>query len=227
VASVDGNVLFPNSNVAPVNDTYRAIEHLKEAARQAGVRRDDPLAPLVITFIRTIKALAEQASRFERATTEASQQISDSVIQCSTLVWEEKEQLYEKVKHAEVETVGRIANDIVSATEHVWKQRAAGNNRRIKIVSGLMLVATAAASFVEGCVWTERGGRLAIYRDVQAEPSTPADAYLWRQLMEWNDISKAISACRSHEPEKTQDGRRWCNLPVWLEGRPDDRVYSK
>jgi len=227
VASVDGSLLFPNSHVAPVNDINRAIRHLKEAARQAGVRQDDPLAPLVVAFIRTIKALSEQASRSERATIEAGEQIADSILQCRTLIWEEKEQLYESLKQAETETVGRIAKEIVSKTEHVWKQRSARNSRRIKIVGGLMLVATAAASFVEGCVWTESGGRLAIYRDVQAGLAPSADADLWHQLMEWNDISKAISACSSREPEKTQDGRRWCNLPVWLEGRPDDRVYPR
>jgi hypothetical protein len=204
------------------DDTSRLIATLREAASQAGLRRDDPIAPLVLAFIHTIKYLGEHTARSERLTTHVSRGFANAVRQSREVGEAEAKRFQAAFAKTEAEIIRRVATGIVDGAELAWARRLRSFNQTTVLLASFLLIAVAAGCLIWGTLW---GKRLAYntFRETEVDLAQafidgPETARSWRELMEWNDLRAAMLTC---DPKKgrvhIQDGRRWCELPFWTE----------
>lgn len=199
------------------------VAALRDAARRAGLRRDDPLAPLIVTFIETIRFLSERTARSDRIITSASQRIAATVNQGRLTADAEAKRFRAELAKSEADIVQRIATDIAEAADESLTRRVRVLDRRTTMWAALTLFLVSAASMTVGAWW----GRNRAYTHFheteiglhQAFLDGPDAAHAWRELMEWNDLRSALRACSDAGPDKihVQGGRRWCWLPFWIE----------
>jgi hypothetical protein len=204
------------------NESERLVAALREAAHQAGLRRDDPMAPLVLAFIHTIKFLGERCARSDRIAADASRRIAKTVGQSRQAAEAETARFRAALAKTEADTVGRIATAIVETADAAWTRRVRIFDRNTAALAGLVLFAVAAACLAGG-TWWGRSRADAAFRETEADLHEafidgPDSAHAWRELMKWNDLRGSLLTCdaafgRIH----VQDGRKWCALPLWIE----------
>ena len=108
----------------PLNkEAERLVAALREAARQAGLRRDDPMAPLVLAFIETIKFLSERTALSDRIASDASRRIAKTVSQSRQAADAETKRFRAALAKTEADTVQRIATAIVETADAAWTRR--------------------------------------------------------------------------------------------------------
>jgi hypothetical protein len=204
------------------NEAERLVAALREAARQAGLRRDDPMAPLVLAFIQTIKFLSERTAQSDRLTTDASRRIAQSVRQSRQVTEAETKRFRASLAKTEADMIRRIATGIVETADAAWTRRVRVFDRNTALLAGVFLFAVASASLAGGILWG-RGLAYAAFRETEvglheAFIDGPDTARSWRELMEWNDLRAAILTCDATQGRiHIQDGRKWCQVPMWIE----------
>ena len=204
------------------NETERLVAALREAARQAGLRRDDPMAPLVLAFMQTIKFLGERSARSDHIAIDASRRIAKTVGQSRQAADAETKRFRAALAETEADTVQRIATAIVETADVAWTRRVRVFDRNTAALAGLVLFAVAAACLAGGA-WWGRSSAYADFRETEAGLHDafidgPDRAYAWLQLMELNDPRAALLSCDAAQGRiHIQDGRRWCLVPLWIE----------
>lgn len=213
---------MPSPADRSINDTERLVTALRNAARHAGLRRDDPLAPLIITFIETIRFLSERTSQSDRIITSASQRIAETVNRGRLTADAEAKRFRAELAKSEAETAQRIAAAIVEAADETWTRRVRVLDRNSAMGAALTLFLVSAVCLAGGAYW----GRSRAYADFheteiglhQAFRDGPDAAHAWQELMDWNDLRSALLTCNGASGKiHLQDGRRWCWLPFWIE----------
>jgi hypothetical protein len=206
----------------PPHDAERLIAALREAARQAGLRRDDPMATLIHSFIRTIKFLGERTARSDRIAINASRRIARTVSQSRQAAEAETKRFRAVLAKTEADTVQRIATAIVETADVAWTRRVRVYDRNTAMLAGFILFAVAAACLAGGD-WWGRSRAYVAFRETEAGLHEafidgPDGAHDWLQLMEWNDLRAALLTCDAAQGRiHIQDGRKWCQVPFWIE----------
>ena len=204
------------------NEAERLVTALRDAARRAGLNRDDPMAPLVLAFIETIKFLSNRTALSDRIATDASRRIAKTVSQSRQAAEAETKRFRAALAETEADTVQRIATAIVETADVAWTRRVRVFDRNTAALAGLVLFAVAAACLAGGA-WWGRSSAYADFRETEADLHAafidgPDRAHAWLQLMEWNDPHAALLTCDAAQGRiRIQDGRKWCQVPLWIE----------
>lgn len=206
----------------PPHDAERLIAALRDAARQSGVRRDDPMGPLILSFIRTVKFLSECTARSDRIAIDASLRIAQTVRRSWKSAEIETERFRAALAKTEAETVQRIATAVVETADAAWTRRVRVFDRNTAALAGFVLFAVAAACLAVGNWW----GRSQTYSTIRGTEAGLNKAFIdgpdgaldWLHLMDWNNVRTALQSCDQAKGRvQIQDGRRWCPVPLWIE----------
>jgi hypothetical protein len=192
------------------NEAEPLVAELYEAARRAGLRRDDPLAPLIRALGQILRYMSARTAESDRVAIDASQRIVQAVSQ--------SQQAAEALTKVEADTVSRISAVIAETVDAAWTRRVRKYDRNTALLAAVILFLVAAACLAGGAWW----GHSRAYADIhetedglrQAFSDGPDMARSWRELMEWNDLRGSIRACKEIQ---FQDGREWCGVPLWLQ----------
>jgi hypothetical protein len=208
------------------DNTERLVAKLRDAARQAGLRRDDPMAPLVVGLIHTIRHLGERTARSDRITTIASRRIADVIGESRRAADAEAARFRLELSRVEADTVQRIAAAIVDTANVALTRRVRTLDRNSAYLAALALFAVAAVCLAGGERWGHSRAAASVYEAETALQSAlldgPDTARLWTQLMAWNDLRGSLTACNAAPARNhVQDGRRFCDVPLWIEKRPN------
>ncbi len=206
--------------------TKRLIEELGEAARRAGLRRDDPMAPLIKGLAYAIKHVSERTARSDRIAIEASRRTAAIVGEIRHAADAEAERFRLELASVEADTVKRIADAIVETSDVAWTRRVRVLDRNTAFLAALTIFAVASASLAGGFWWGRNVAFAAVQETEIALQAAFRDgaetAGAWSQLMNWNDLRGSLAACNS-TPARShlRDGRRFCDVPLWIEGIPN------
>jgi hypothetical protein len=204
------------------NEADRLVAELHEAARQAGLRRDDPMVPLIGALGQIIRYMSTRAARSDHIAIDASRRIAQTVSQSRQVAEAETKRIRAVLAKTEAHTIERIATAIVETADAAWTRRVRVFDRNTAALAGLVLFAVAAACLAGG-TWWGRSRADAAFRETEADLHEafidgPDSAHAWRELMKWNDLRASLFTCdaalgRLH----VQDGRKWCAQPLWIE----------
>ena len=116
--------------------------------------------------------------------------------------------------------IERLETAVVRGADRRAAELARSRNRRTLLTyGGGLLVAVAVAGSV-GFAWGQALTNAAVYQTEQqlalAFRDGPGAAATWATLMRSNDASLALAAC-SGAAVKVIEGRRACNVPLWLD----------
>lgn len=204
------------------NEADRLVSQLHEAARQAGLRRDDPMVPLIRVLGEILRFISARTARSDRIASDASRRIARTVSQSRQAADAETKRFRAALAKTEADTVGRIATAIVETADAAWTRRVRVFDRNTAMLAGLVLFAVAAACLAGGA-WWGRSSTYADFHETEADLHAafidgPDRAHAWLQLMEWNDPRAALLSCDAAQGRiHIQDGRRWCLVPLWIE----------
>ena len=200
------------------------LGELREAARAAGVQRDDPMMPLLAALARSIRFLAVRTAGSDRLATDASRRIVDAIAQSRQSADAEALRFRVGLAATEADTIQRIARGIAASADAALRQRVAVFDRNTALIAAAVLVGCILAAAAGGFWWGDRSAKATIHqtewRLQAAFRQGEEGASLWAGLMEWNhDILGAIRQCRG-AATSVQDGRRACAVPLWIELSP-------
>jgi hypothetical protein len=121
---------------------------------------------------------------------------------------------------AQAEMVPQVIAAAAAGAHREVARLARTHNRRTLLLAALTLVVVAAAGTGGGYVW----GRASATANIQATTVAvatafrdgPAAARSWLELMRNNDVQAALQHCTG-PATWTDQGRRACALPLWLD----------
>jgi hypothetical protein len=202
----------------PTNKTDRFIAQLHESARQAGVRHDDPMAPLIDGLAQTIRYLNERSAWNERIVTVASRRILQALVQSRETADAEAQRFRIELAISEADTVRHVADSIVKTTDAAWSKRIRSIDRNSIAIVGFLMVAVAATSALVGDWWGRSRSHNTFGQNDSLSQGALGPGANWTldQLSSWNDLSKALAVCKSDEL-RIQNGRHWCSVSLWIE----------
>jgi hypothetical protein len=203
-----------------VEEAEALIAELREAARHAGVQRDDPMMPLLTSLAHQIRFLANRTARSDRVATETSERIIDALRQSRQTADTEIARFQAGIKQAEAVTIRSIADDIARAADRALTRRVTILQwNRIAWAAAFLVCLTLGS--LGGGYWWGRDTTLSSIHETEAglqvafETSVGA-AQTWLNLMQWNDIAGALAQCTG-PAVSIQSGRKACNVPLWTE----------
>lgn len=204
---------------ADIEEGERLVRQLQEAARQAGVTHDDPMAPLIGAFARAIRYLDRRSSRSDRIAEASVKRILQAVSQSRLTADAETRRFEMRLANARVDVVKYVADEIISRSDAAWSSRVRAINRRSGVIlAAIMFFMMALGAVFEQSHWRAGISNLAGFRELlNALIPAPDSAATWLRLMNWNDLTQALASC-TPEQIRVQDGRRWCLVPLWIEG---------
>jgi hypothetical protein len=196
------------------------IADLREAARQAGMQRDDPMMPLMTAFARAIRFLSARNAKSERIAAETTQRILDALLRSREASDAETKRFREQLAAVEAATIARIATSIARSADDALRHRVVVFSRAVSLTAAGVLFAVAGGCLGGGYWWgwtqatagvheTEAGLRTAFAEG-------PAAAHEWLNLMQWNSVWNALVQCKDGAAFR-QAGRKACNMPLWIE----------
>lgn len=99
-------------------------------------------------------------------------------------------------------------------------EMARAHNRRTLLLCGGIFTASVLAAIGGGFLWGRASANAAVQQTEQhldlAFRNGPAVAATWANLMRSNDAGLALAGCTG-QALKVMDGRRACNVPLWLD----------
>ncbi len=97
---------------------------------------------------------------------------------------------------------------------------ARSRNRRTLLTYGGVLLAAVAVAGSLGFAWGQAVANATVYQTQQqlalAFRDGPSAAAIWANLMRSNDANLMLAACTGLVV-RTLEGRKACNMPVWLD----------
>lgn len=217
-----GSSPVPVSKDAP-EDVEALIAELREAARHAGIQRDDPMMPLLTTLAHQIRFLANRTAKSDRIVAEMSERIIDALQQSRQAADAEIARFQAGIAQTETVTIQRIADNIARAADRALTRRVTILQWNRVAWAAAILVVLTVGSLVGG-YWWGRDTALSSIHETEAglqvafENGAPA-AQTWLNLMQWNDIASALAQC-TEAALSIQGGRKACNVPLWIEPPP-------
>jgi hypothetical protein len=211
------------------NETEQLLNDLFEAAREAGLQPSDPMTPLIGCLAQVIRFLDQRTAKSDRIAINASKRIVQTIGQSHQASEAEEKRILAALATAEADTVRRIATAIVKTADGAWTRRVEVFDRNSAMLAGFLLFAVAATSIACGS-WWGRSSAEGAFRETEAGLREafidgPGSAYAWRELMQWNDLRGSLAACDAAPGRiHIQDGRRWCEVPLWIENPSNPRA---
>ncbi|MCB8884034.1 hypothetical protein ACELLULO517_27615 [Acidisoma cellulosilytica] len=201
-------------------DVEALIAELREAARHAGIQRDDPMMPLLTTLAHQIRFLANRTATSDRVATETSARIIDALQQSRQAADTEIARFQAGIAETEAVTIERIADSIAKTADRALTRRVAVFQWQLVLGAAGVLVLVA-ASCLGGGYWWGRDNTLASVHETETGLQTAFEqgagaAQKWLNLMQWNPITDALGQCTG-ALVSMQDGRKACNVPLWIE----------
>ncbi len=131
------------------------------------------------------------------------------------------EQARQPLDPAAVErTVERLEQAAVRGADRRAAELARSRNRRTLLTYGGAFAISILAAAGSGFVWGQASANAAVRQTDQqlalAYRDGPSAAAIWANLMRSNDANLMLAACTG-PAVKTLEGRKACNLPMWLE----------
>ncbi len=175
------------SSDAP-EDVDTLIAQLREAARHAGVQRDDPMMPLLTALAHQIRFLAARTAKSDRVATEASARIREALQQSRQSADAEISRFQKGIAQAEAVTIRQIADSIAETAERALTKRVAIFQWKL-IFQVAIVIALIAASALGGGYWWGRDTTLSTVHETEtglqvAFESGAGAAQKWLTLMQ-------------------------------------------
>lgn len=213
---------------APRLDWARLLDDLRAASRQAGIRSDDPLWPVIETLGRTAHHLAERSAEIE-ATSERVLAGLDGLLERGRAVsFAEVERIRAELARTQTVMVAEVAGAIGDAANRTLVRRVMIHDLRLAawsvVVFVTVLLGVSAGSYALGAVHVRERyvSADASVRSILAAGGVAA-AERWRDLMGWNDIVEAEAICVRIGNTAQINGRAACAIPLWTEPPPAAR----
>ena len=116
--------------------------------------------------------------------------------------------------------VERLEKAAVRGTDQRAAELARSRNRRTLLTYGGVLLAAVLVSGGVGFAWGQASANTAVHQTEQqltlAFRDGPSAAATWANLMRSNDANLMLATCTGLAL-KTIEGRRACNMPIWLD----------
>ena len=201
-------------------DVEALIAALREAARQAGVQRDDPMMPLLSAFARSIRFLGTRTTKSDGIIAEMSERMINALQLSRQSADSEIARFQAGIALTETVTIQRIADNIARAADRALTRRVTVLQWSRVAWAAAILVSLTVGSLVGGYWWgheTTLGSIQETDTGLQiAFQNGAGDARKWLDLMQWNTLSNALGQCTGGSVS-IQDGRKACNVPLWIE----------
>jgi hypothetical protein len=214
-----GSSPVPVSKDAP-EDVEALIAELREAARHAGIQRDDPMMPLLTTLAHQIRFLANRTAKSDRVVADMSERIIDALQQSRHAADTEIARFQAGIAQTEAVTIQRIADNIARAADRALTRRVTILQWNRVAWAAAILVCLTMGSLAGGYWWGRDTALSSIHETeagLQVAFENGADAaQKWLDVMQWNDIADALAQC-TEETVSIQGGRKACNVPLWIE----------
>ena len=190
------------NNPSPI-DTFAAKVQAAQADLQLGIDRaglrDDPFRHPMQALSCVMGLFPDLVGRLDGAIDHARQPIDSAAV----------ERAVERLETAAVRGADRRAAEL-----------ARSRNRRTLLIYGGGLLSAVALSGSVGFAWGQALTNAAIYQTEQqlalAFRDGPSAAATWATLMRSNDAGLALAGCKG-SVVKVIEGRRACNIPLWLD----------
>jgi hypothetical protein len=202
-------------------EATRLIDDMRAAIRRAGILPDDPIMPLMTAFARAIQFMAERGSASDHVLANASERINTALVEARRTADAEAEGFSAKVLATETDIIRRIAGSIASSADEALTRRVQVFDRNTALWAAAALIWTGIACGVGGYLWGGNVARDDIHETEAglraAFSNNAADAQKWMLMMDWNDLSTALSSCRNANQTVIDHGRHACFVPLWTE----------
>ena len=202
-------------------ETEKLLDELRRAAKAAGAEPDDPMMPLVTAFAQSIRFMAERGSMSDRVLASASERINTALVEARRTADAEAERFSASILATETNIIQRIAGSIAASADKALTRRVEVFDRNTALWAAAALFGTAIAFGVGGYVWGSNVARTEIQETEvglrDAFSHSGADANNWMLLMQWNDLSEALSGCKSAPQAIIDHGRHACMVPLWTD----------
>lgn len=176
-----------------------------------GTLRNDPLADVVEAVSQSLAVQCELhlscVREYRAAATHLEQQLRTAV--------EEARQPLDPA------ALVRLEKAAVTGADRRAADLAQSRNRRTLLLGGLAAVVGLAVAASGGVLWGTATEAASVHETEQrlavAFQDSPNAAAAWVNLMEQNDVLKALGTCKGARAFIDQSGRKACSLPVFLE----------
>lgn len=222
VNSRSGVAQAPHSEAR--NDVHWLTAELRESARQAGLQPDDPMMPLIVALTHTIEFLSSRVGQTERIAIEASKRIADSIVKSRAASEAEERRIRASLATDEARVLRRIADGVVEAADTALARRVRTFDRNSAWTAAVVLLVVAAMAWAAGD-WSGRSRAYSTFGDTGAAlvkaafRDGPETAQKWKALIEWNYLPGALATCVAAGRIHVDDGRRYCDLQLWIEAQ--------
>ncbi|MBW4025595.1 MAG: hypothetical protein HIU92_21195 [Proteobacteria bacterium] len=204
----------------PAVEVEPLLADLREAARRAGIQRDDPMMPLLTAFAQQIRFLATRNAQSEQVAHATSQKILNALTEARQTADSEIARFRKGIAATESDTIKQIAAGIAEAAKHALTRRVVILQWSRIGATALILVVLTVGSLAGG-YWWGRSTALASIHETEAGLQVAFEAgagaaQKWLDLMQWNRITDALSQCTG-SALYVQLGRKACSVPLWIE----------
>ncbi len=205
---------------------FETIEkRMAQAALRDGLTEDGPMVPTLQALRLCIDSLREMTRIASQIPNHYVGQILDALSTSRTVAEAETERFRVEIEHTETDIVYRIANSIAQSADKALARRVRALDRNTALVAALVLVVTAGGCLAGGYWWARSDNRVDIQEtDLKLQAAFAEgklNAELWALLMQSNDITEAIKACRGPNLIRTGTARPACWVPLWT-APPED-----
>jgi hypothetical protein len=201
-------------------DVEKLIGELREAARQAGMQRDDPMMPLLNAIARAIRFLDVRNTKSERVTTETSQRIVDTLAASRAAATAQVEHFRAQLAATEADTIQRIAASIAHSADDALRQRMVTLGHAVYLTAAGVLFFVAIGCLTGGYWWGHHNVYYGIpefkagLRDIFDK--NPEEAKIWPGLIAWNTLTDFNHVCKDNKIW-TISNRRFCVMELWID----------
>lgn len=202
-------------------ETERALEELRKAARAAGIGRDSPMMPLLSAFANAIRLVGSHTAAASRSMAAASQHVTDTLALARSTADAEHDRFQAGLDATKATIIDGIANAVARHADAALARRVRRHDYRTLALICLGLIVLAGGCFASGH-YLGRSDALASVRQTEAGlraafTESPADAETWLNLMTWNSGRNGLDRCLQPGMTYLENGRKACNVPLWIE----------
>ena len=221
VLAVVSNSLSENAEAEGIRAaTAELVEQMREAAREANVIEGEPIAPLLDVLQRALAWMGELSARNAQATAEQAAQIKRTVADVRRVAQAEIDRERAAVSADKAGIIRELSDSIAASTRETQQRTARTYDRNSWLASVAGAVAALALLGGGGYVLGRQQGAGDAYQtdaNLRAVLQVnPTKAPVWLNLMRANDPTEALAGCHGAAVH-VYDGRRACEVPIWLD----------
>lgn len=214
----------------PEEKAEREVMALYKAALDAGVRRADPISPLIVGIANYGQFLSGQRTQIEGVINRGIKRFDTWFDGRHRDDRDHVDRLETQIDLVYARATDRVADAMLGEVGERSKKTARTEARlsfAVLIVVGLVI---AAVCLIGG--WYG-GQKSAAAELAQSETALRRAAFgagadraeLWLKLMRYNDISQALAACTRDNQVSVQNGQQMCRVPLWTSPRPAAQTF--